>query len=146
MHKVMVQPAVYQACREAIDRAFELFPLNIRDKKVLVKPNAVMASDPDEAIVTHPAVIRAIVEKLESLAPAEIIVGDNPGFLGYGINEKTFHRTGLHKVQPLPLGHPFNDIHYHHVAEFLGCGPMRRGCTHKASAYYCDFLPSQSHW
>ena len=95
MHKVMVQPAVYQACREAIDRAFELFPLNIRDKKVLVKPNAVMASDPDEAIVTHPAVIRAIVEKLESLAPAEIIVGDNPGFLGYGINEKTFHRTGL---------------------------------------------------
>jgi len=95
MQKVMIRPAGYHACREAIDRAFELFPLNIRDRKVLVKPNAVMASDPDEAIVTHPAVIRAIVEKLESLAPAEIIVGDNPGFLGYGINEKTFQQTGL---------------------------------------------------
>lgn len=95
MHKVMIRPAGYYDCREAIDRAFELFPLNIRDRKVLVKPNAVMASDPDEAIVTHPAVIRAIVEKLESIGPAEIIVGDNPGFLGYGINEETFRRTGL---------------------------------------------------
>jgi uncharacterized protein (DUF362 family)/Pyruvate/2-oxoacid:ferredoxin oxidoreductase delta subunit len=35
------------------------------------------------------------VEKLESIGPAEIVVGDNPGFLGYGINEETFRRTGL---------------------------------------------------
>jgi uncharacterized protein (DUF362 family) len=84
MQKVMIRPASYHVCREAIDRAFELFPLNVKNQKVLVKPNAVMASDPDEAIVTHPAVIRAIVEKLESLDPSEIIVGDNPGYLGDG--------------------------------------------------------------
>ncbi len=84
MQKVMIRPASYHVCREAIDRAFELFPLNVKNQKVLVKPNAVMASDPDEAIVTHPAVISAIVEKLESLDPSEIIVGDNPGYLGDG--------------------------------------------------------------
>ncbi len=95
MHKVMIRPASYHACREAIDRAFDLFPLNVKNKKVLVKPNAVMASDPDEAIVTHPAVIRAIVEKLESLDPSDIIVGDNPGYFGYGSNEQTFRETGL---------------------------------------------------
>ena len=95
MPKVMIRPASYHACREAIDRAFELFPLNVKNQKVLVKPNAVMASDPDEAIVTHPAVIRAIVEKLESLGPSEIIVGDNPGYFGYGSNEQTFRETGL---------------------------------------------------
>jgi uncharacterized protein (DUF362 family)/Pyruvate/2-oxoacid:ferredoxin oxidoreductase delta subunit len=95
MHKIMIRPADYFSCREAIERVFHLFPLNVRGKKVLVKPNAVMASHPDEAIVTHPAVIEAVVEKLETLAPAEIIVGDNPGFLGYGINESTFRRTGL---------------------------------------------------
>jgi uncharacterized protein (DUF362 family)/Pyruvate/2-oxoacid:ferredoxin oxidoreductase delta subunit len=95
MPKVMIRPSDYFSCQEAVDRAFELFPLKVKGKKVLVKPNAVMASNPDEAIVTHPAVIRAVVNKLETLAPAEIIVGDNPGFLGYGINEKTFQQTGL---------------------------------------------------
>lgn len=95
MQKVMIKPAEYDACGTAIDRAFQLFPLELKNKKVLVKPNAVMASEPDEAIVTHPAVIRAIVEKLESYHPSEIIVGDNPGYFGYGINERTFRDTGL---------------------------------------------------
>ena len=91
----MIHPSGYHDCYKAIDRAFELFPLDLKGKKVLVKPNAVMASDPDEHIVTHPTIVRAIVEKLESFDPASIIVGDNPGFFGYGINEETFRRTGL---------------------------------------------------
>lgn len=93
--KVMIHPATYENVREAVDRAFELFPLPLRGKKVLIKPNALRASEPEEGIVTHPAVLRAVVEKVESLGPASIVVGDNPGLQYYGANEESFQRTGL---------------------------------------------------
>ncbi len=95
MNKVMIHPGNYDNCREAIDRAFELFPVTVKSKKVLVKPNALRASDPEQCIITHPAVVRAVVEKLEELDPKEIIVGDNPGMMSYGANEKTFRQGGL---------------------------------------------------
>jgi uncharacterized protein (DUF362 family)/Pyruvate/2-oxoacid:ferredoxin oxidoreductase delta subunit len=95
MQRVMIDAATYDSCREAVDHAFELFPLAVRGKRVLVKPNVLRGSDPDEAIVTHPALVRAVVEKLLGLGPAEIIVGDNPGATAYGANEKSFQQAGL---------------------------------------------------
>ncbi|MEJ2447174.1 MAG: hypothetical protein P8Y37_04450 [Anaerolineales bacterium] len=52
MHQVMIHPASYENCREAIDRAFELFPQSIKGKKVVIKPNALRISEADEHIVT----------------------------------------------------------------------------------------------
>ena len=95
MSRVMIQPADYETCRQAVDRIFEIFQVDISGKNVLVKPNAVLASHPDEAVVTHPALIRALVEKLEAERAGQIIVGDNPGLMGYGANEQTFRATGL---------------------------------------------------
>ncbi|MEE9516918.1 MAG: DUF362 domain-containing protein [Candidatus Adiutricales bacterium] len=95
MHRVMIEPAGYSECGEAVDKAFSLFPLDIKNKKVLVKPNALRASEAGQGIVTHPAVVAAVVEKLEELEPKEIVVGDNPGMMSYGSNERTFRETGL---------------------------------------------------
>jgi uncharacterized protein (DUF362 family)/NAD-dependent dihydropyrimidine dehydrogenase PreA subunit len=95
MYRVMTHSATYDNCRHSVDRAFELFPVDVRGKRVLVKPNALRASNAEQAIVTHPAVVRAIVEKLEEMSPAEIIVGDNPGMFSYGANEETFRQSGL---------------------------------------------------
>jgi uncharacterized protein (DUF362 family)/NAD-dependent dihydropyrimidine dehydrogenase PreA subunit len=95
MHKVLIHPAGYDDCREAIDKAFELFPVDLAGKKILVKPNVLRSSEPEEGIVTHPAVLRAVVEKLEASRPASIVVGDNPGMFSYGANEDSFRRTGL---------------------------------------------------
>ena len=95
MHKVMIHPATYDNCRKAVDRAFELFPQALTGKKVVIKPNALRISRADEHVVTHPAVLRAVVDKVEELAPAEIVVGDNPGLHSYGDNYKTFEKTGL---------------------------------------------------
>jgi len=95
MSRVMVHPATYESVREAIDRAFQLFPLQLRGKKVLIKPNVLRASEATEGIVTHPAVLRAVVDKVETLAPASIVVGDNPGLFDYGSNEASFMKTGL---------------------------------------------------
>ncbi len=95
MTKVMIQPADYENIRPAIDRAFEYFPLDLKGKKVLIKPNVLRASDWREGVVTHPAVLKAVVEKVETMAPESIVVVDNPGLFNYGDNEKSFERTGL---------------------------------------------------
>jgi uncharacterized protein (DUF362 family)/NAD-dependent dihydropyrimidine dehydrogenase PreA subunit len=95
MSKVLIHPADYENLREAVDRAFELFPLEIRGAKVLIKPNALRLSETREAIVTHPSVLRAVIDKVESLGPASLVVGDNPGVTSYGANEECFIKTGL---------------------------------------------------
>ncbi|MGB8991294.1 MAG: DUF362 domain-containing protein [Desulfobaccales bacterium] len=95
MSRVMIHPATYESVRQAVDRAFELFPLELRGKSVLIKPNVLRASEAGEGIVTHPAVLRAVVEKVETLGPASIVVGDNPGLFSYGANEASFQQTGL---------------------------------------------------
>jgi uncharacterized protein (DUF362 family) len=91
----MIDPAAYGSVRHSVDRAFELFLLEFKGKKVFIKPNVLRASEADEGIVTHPAVLRAVVEKVETMEPASIVVGDNPGILGYGANEESFRKTGL---------------------------------------------------
>ena len=95
MSKVMIHPATYENVRPAVDRAFEIFPMELRGKRILIKPNLLRASEANEGIVTHPAVLRAVVEKVETMDPASIVVGDNPGLFGYGENEESFKITGL---------------------------------------------------
>ena len=91
----MIYPATYENVRPAVDRAFEIFPMELRGKRILIKPNLLRASEAKEGIVTHPAVLRAVVEKVETMDPASIVVGDNPGLFGYGENEESFKITGL---------------------------------------------------
>ena len=95
MSGVLIHPATYDNVRPAVDRAFSLFPLSLAGKKVLIKPNVLRSSGPNEGIVTNPAVLTAVVEKVESLHPATIVVGDNPGLFNYGANEECFKTTGL---------------------------------------------------
>jgi uncharacterized protein (DUF362 family)/Pyruvate/2-oxoacid:ferredoxin oxidoreductase delta subunit len=102
MHRVLIEPADYQTCRPAVEKAFSLFAPSVRGKKVLVKPNVLRAARPEEAVTTHPAVLRAVVECLQDLGAAQITVGDNPGLMGYGANEKSFERAGLIEAS---LGH-----------------------------------------
>ena len=94
-HVVMLHPAAYDACRAAIDRAFELFPLPLTGKKVLIKPNVLRRSAPEEAVTTHPAVVKAVIERVLESKPGALWVGDNPGIVGYGENEDCFRATGL---------------------------------------------------
>ncbi|MCB2225446.1 MAG: DUF362 domain-containing protein [Desulfarculaceae bacterium] len=102
MYRVMIEPASYEHCQAAVDRAFEIFAPPVKGKKVVVKPNVLRSADPKESIATHPAVLRAVVAALERLEPASIIVGDNPGVFTYGANEMAFEKTGLREAA---LGH-----------------------------------------
>jgi uncharacterized protein (DUF362 family)/Pyruvate/2-oxoacid:ferredoxin oxidoreductase delta subunit len=95
MSRVMIHPATYENVRQAVDLVFELFPVTFKGKKVLIKPNVLRSSMAKESIVTNPAVLCAVVEKVESMGPASIVVGDNPGLFSYGANEESFTKTGL---------------------------------------------------
>jgi uncharacterized protein (DUF362 family)/NAD-dependent dihydropyrimidine dehydrogenase PreA subunit len=95
MHSVMIRPATYDSARGAVDEVFAHFPMDLQGKKVLIKPNVLRASEAAEGIVTHPAVLVAVVEKVETFNPASIVVGDNPGLFSYGANEAAFEQAGL---------------------------------------------------
>ncbi len=95
MAKVMIHPGSYEDLDGPINRTFEIFPVDLRGKKVFISPNVLRGSEASEGIVTHPAVLRAVVEKVETMRPASIVVGDNPGLHGYGVNEECFKKTGL---------------------------------------------------
>ncbi len=111
MSRVLIHPATYEKLGEAIDQAFDLFRLEFREKRVLIKPNVLRASEAREGIVTHPAVLRAVVEKVEAMGPASIVVGDNPGVMGYGANEECFRRTGLMEAAKGYYQNIGNDLH-----------------------------------
>lgn len=64
MHRVMIRPATYETAHEAVEQTFEIFPCDLKDKKVLIKPNVLRTSEPDEAIATHPAAALAMVDDL----------------------------------------------------------------------------------
>jgi len=95
MSKVLIHPASYENIGPAVDRAFEFFPLDLKGRKVLLKPNVLRASAAREGITTHPALVRAVLEKVRAMEPASLVVGDNPGLFNYGANEEAFRTTGL---------------------------------------------------
>lgn len=67
-----------------------------RGTKVLVKPNLLSARLPEEAVDTHPEVVRAVVRLVKD-AGATPLVGDSPG--GYGANiEEIFDKSGMRSI------------------------------------------------
>jgi uncharacterized protein (DUF362 family)/Pyruvate/2-oxoacid:ferredoxin oxidoreductase delta subunit len=67
---------VYEAVKTAVTGAD--FP-SLNGAKVLIKPNILFPSDPDKAIVTHPAVLEAAIIALKEKG-AIVRVGESPAF------------------------------------------------------------------
>jgi uncharacterized protein (DUF362 family) len=63
---------------ETVRRGLELFPLTVRGKAVVLKPNLV-EFDPSGAVNTHPALIAAAIEAFRGLGAREVIVAEGPG-------------------------------------------------------------------
>lgn len=67
--------------------------------KVLVKPNLLMAKEPEYGIVTHPEVVRAIIKILKEIS-CNIIVGDGPSVWGREIEnvDNVYLVSGIKRV------------------------------------------------
>ncbi len=94
--KVMIREATFEDCKDAVNEAFDLFRLPLKGKRVAIKPNLVHRRTPDKQVTTHPAVLSAVVERVEKEGAAAIWVGDNVGLNEYGFNRNTFDVCGLY--------------------------------------------------
>lgn len=63
-------------------------------QRVLIKPNMLAGKPPEDAVTTHPALVKAVVE-LAQRAGGEVLVGDSPGI---GSFERVAQKTGIGSV------------------------------------------------
>ncbi len=105
MHKVaVVQCSSYEESqvKEAVCKTLDLLggleSFVKPASKVLLKPNLLLARNPEGAVTTHPQVLKVLIEEIKSIE-AIPLVGDSPG----GRNtqkalNKIFRETGIGKV------------------------------------------------
>ena len=81
-----------------IDKTFSFFggieDIVKKGEKVLLKPNFLRESCPEECVITHPVVVETVAEMVLD-AGAKPVIGDSPGF---GSVRKVARRVGLDKV------------------------------------------------
>lgn len=71
--------------------------LNLKHKKILIKPNLLMDKKPSEGVTTHPIIIETLIEILIDKGFTNLFLGDGPG--GFSINyEKVLESTGMRKI------------------------------------------------
>lgn len=81
---------------EIIKQSMEEFPLDVKNKTVLIKPNMLGPFEQERGVTTSPAVLQPLVEYLLD-HDANVIVGDNPGGQGGGV-EITAKRCGIYQA------------------------------------------------
>jgi len=87
---------VFDAVRKAVDLVGGMSKFVSPKMRVLVKPNLLSARPPEDAVCTHPEVVRAVV-RLVKEAGGIPLIGDSPG--GYGANiEDIFEKSGMRAV------------------------------------------------
>jgi len=82
---------------QQISEAFLDLGLNLKNKKsAILKPNIVIPAKPGSAIITHPAVVEAVINVLEKKGIKEIVIAEGPGV---GADEtKAFELSGYNKL------------------------------------------------
>ena len=85
---------VYPLIKDAINELGGIESIIPKDKTILLKPNLVVASEPELAVTTHPVVFEAI-SKLLVEENYNVIYGDSPGL---GNPEKVAAKSGLKVV------------------------------------------------
>lgn len=87
---------VHDAVKRSVDLIGGIESFVKPGMKVLLKPNLLSARLPEDAVDTHPEVVRAVVRLVKS-AGAHPCIGDSPG--GYGKNiDEIFDKSGIKKI------------------------------------------------
>lgn len=81
-------------------------------ERVLIKPNMLSAKLPEAAVTTHPALLRAVIELVQS-AGATALVGDSPGF---GTMRSVAKRSGMLAVIEATGAEPVEFLETRYVA------------------------------
>jgi uncharacterized protein (DUF362 family) len=96
--KVTVRKCSEYNLREVYNQVSEIWEKcegpDVSGKRVLVKPNILIDSDPSKAICTHPVVVEAVIRLLQ-LKGATVLVGDSPGAMARGYKGE---KSGIFQV------------------------------------------------
>lgn len=97
--RVLVTDASYAHLKPVIAKIVGLLDLGtwhkaLSRKVVFIKPNMIGLFPPEQHATTHPLLVGAIVQFFRD-AGAKVIVGDNCGVGGYGLNQKVAQVTGI---------------------------------------------------
>lgn len=96
---------VFDAVGRGLDLIGGLAPLVSAGETILLKPNVLVGSAPDQCVTTHPAVFEAMVRHLQA-AGVTVTYGDSPGF---GNPENAARKAGLGEIAARH-GVPFADF------------------------------------
>ena len=66
----------------------------VKNRRVLLKPNLLMPAEPHYAVTTHPALVEAVGEVLLDFGAKEVLIGDSPGNALSDI-DNLYRRTGI---------------------------------------------------
>lgn len=90
---------VQESVRKAVDLIGGISNFVKPKARVLVKPNLLMAKEPEFGIDTHPEVVRAVIKILKGIN-CKIFVGDGPSVWGNQIQnvDEVYRRSGVKKV------------------------------------------------
>jgi uncharacterized protein (DUF362 family) len=117
----ILKAASYSAeLAQVLRRGAELCGLEVKGKRVLLKPNLVEFTS-TTAINTHVAVIVAAVELFRSLGAAEVLIGEGPGHRRdtIALAEEAEYRHGIEKFDAL-----FTDLNRDDVSPVKGFADM----------------------
>lgn len=98
MHKkVTVSIAGHQGPFENIIEALSRLDLSVvKNKRVLIKPNAGRAAKPEHGYNTHPEAVAAVIETMQKNGASEVAIGESPLV---GINTfEAFKKSGITEV------------------------------------------------
>jgi len=85
--------------RRAIDLCGGITNFVKAGSSVLVKPNLLMAKEPEFGVTTHPEVVRSVVKILKEIN-CRIFIGDGPSVWGAQIEnvDEVYERTGVKRI------------------------------------------------
>ncbi|MDP2929061.1 MAG: DUF362 domain-containing protein, partial [Candidatus Omnitrophota bacterium] len=87
---------VYEAVKRTVDLIGGIEAFVSPGMKVLLKPNLLSARVPEDAVDTHPEIVRAVIRLVKS-ARGVPYIGDSPG--GYGDNtDEVFEKSGMKRI------------------------------------------------
>lgn len=86
---------VYKGLKWGIDQLGGIKQFVQPEEKILLKPNFLRKSEPDQAIITHPAIFQAFADILIENEYSHISYGDSPGV---GTPDKTAQAAGFEAI------------------------------------------------
>lgn len=91
--KVLVIDTKYAELARHMETMFEFGKIDVTGKTVLIKPNLLFYTEPEQGLNTHPALLEALIEACEKRGASRIYLGDNAGQVMYGNSKAAFFES-----------------------------------------------------